>query len=81
MILKEEKERIKQVVGFRYVKAIQQQLNKTGRFSQNGKQYSSSMITNVMNGANHAVIEQAIYEVVAIKNEEIKRRKKLLKAL
>ncbi|WP_370398411.1 hypothetical protein [Tenacibaculum dicentrarchi] len=78
MITKQDKEHIKQVVGFRYVKAIQKHLNDKGCFSQNGKQYSSSMITNVMNGANHAIIEQAIYEVVAMKKEEIKKRKQIL---
>ncbi|MCG8813279.1 hypothetical protein G1K66_08395 [Tenacibaculum finnmarkense] len=79
MITKAEKEQIQEVIGFRYVKPIQEHLNSQGHLNKDGKQHSRRMITNVMNGAKHAVIEQAIFQVVAIKKEEIKRRKQILK--
>ncbi|ALU74709.1 hypothetical protein AUW17_05245 [Tenacibaculum dicentrarchi] len=79
MITKAEKEQIQEVIGFRYVKPIQEHLNSQGHLNKDGKQHSRRMITNVMNGAtNHAVIEKAIYEVVAMKKEEIKKRKQIL---
>ncbi|WP_233890325.1 hypothetical protein [Tenacibaculum piscium] len=79
MISTADKEKIQNVIGFRYVKPIQEHLNNQGCLNKDGKPHSSRMVTNVMNGVPHAIIEKAIYEVVAIKKEEIKRREQILK--
>ena len=64
MITKEDKESIKKIIGHRCAPAIQDELNASGEFNKGGQSYSTSHITNVMNGESHDVIEAAIYRVV-----------------
>lgn len=78
MISKSEKQRIKKIIGHRYVGLIQTELNDSNEFNKQGETYSSGHITNVMNGEPHNIIEAAIYRVVKNKLEELEARKNIL---
>ena len=83
MIKKAQKKRIKRIIGHRYVVLIQKELNEKNQFNKQGLPYSSSQITNVMNGKPHLIIENAIFSVVQkiiVEQEKIKvQRKAILK--
>lgn len=81
MISKADKKKIIKVLGHRYSKPIQQELNDSKELNKNGDTYSDRQIVNVMNGTPHQIIEAAIYRTVEKKAKEISERKKLLKAL
>ena len=78
MITTEQKEKIKSIIGHRCSPAIQKELILSDQFNAKGDVYSSSHITNVMNGEKHAIIEAAIYRVVQKSLETKKNRKNLL---
>lgn len=84
MISKSEKKKIQKVIGFRYVADVQNHLRKVGALNKDGEEHSASMITNVMNGTPHEVIEEAIIEVYTQKKKELQakanKRKNILKA-
>lgn len=75
MIDKNSKKRILRIIGKRYVAPVKEQLIKMEAFNSKGEEYSSSQITNVMNGTPHRIIEQAIYKVVEIKKQELEQEK------
>jgi len=64
MITATDKESIKNIIGHRCAPLIQEELNASKEFNKGGQSYSTSHITNVMNGESHDVIEAAIYRVV-----------------
>ena len=78
MITKEEKKSIKSIIGHRCSLAIQKELIDSKEFNTKGRIYSSSHITNVMNGEKHEIIEAAIYRVVQKRIVTQKKRKSLL---
>lgn len=78
MINRTEKEHIKELLGHRYVKHISDYLKAHNILNRNGGDFSQAQITNVMNGVSHPVIEEAIYQVVSQKKQQIKKRKRLL---
>jgi len=80
MITDIQKEEIKALIGHRYVSIVQDELNSKAEFDSKGKTYSTAMITNVMNGKPNAVIEDAIYRVVAQKKALNKKREEILKS-
>ncbi len=75
MISKADKKRIKKIIGVRYVSNVKQRLREKELFNQHGKEHSASMITNVMNGKQHEVIEETIYEIVVEKKEKLNVKK------
>lgn len=81
MITPEQKERITKVLGFRYASPIKEELKRMGIVNANGKEHTSNMITQVMNGVGHDDIERAIFAAVKRKHDEIVEREKLLKQL
>lgn len=78
MINKTQKKQIKKVLGGHYVATVQSYLKEKNILNKNGAEHSASMITNVMNGTPHSIIEDAIYELVAIKKQKQNERKELL---
>jgi hypothetical protein len=84
MITKQQKKRIKKILGNHYVAVIQEELNSQEKFNKDGNPYSSSQITNVMNGQPHKVIEDSIFSATQkkiIANEKLKEeRDAILKA-
>jgi hypothetical protein len=84
MITKQQKRRIKKILGNHYVSVIQEELNSQEKVNKDGNPYSSSQIRNVMSGQPHEVIEEAIFSATQkeiIKKEKIKEeRDAILKA-
>ncbi|WP_028890845.1 hypothetical protein [Tenacibaculum sp. 47A_GOM-205m] len=80
MITKSEKNKLKKILGHRYVADVLNCLRSRGIKNKDGEEYSASMIHNVMNGQSHEEIETAIYELAARKKEAAKKRKDLLKS-
>ena len=78
MISEQEQEAIKDILGHRYSKLIQDKLQEQGYCNSNKEPYSTAQIRNVMNGVPHAIIENAIWEVVAEQKAITKKRKELL---
>ena len=78
MITKQQKKAIKQLLGHRYVEAIQSRLLKKGLLNRKKQIYSPPQITNVMNGVPHRTIEDVIFELVSEEKEKLKERKALL---
>lgn len=78
MIDYREKKYIKELLGHRYVKHISDYLKENSILNRNGELFSNSQITNVMNGVSHHVIEEAIFEVVKLKKQELEKRQQLL---
>jgi len=83
MITKREKNKIKKILGKEYSKQIILYLNKINLRNKYGLPYSSnSTVINVMNGQPHKEIEKAIFELVAIRKEELyqeaEERKRIL---
>ncbi len=64
MITKSQKKRIKKILGNHYVSVIQEELNTLGERNKHGLHYSSSQITNVMNGQSHTLLESVIFSLV-----------------
>ncbi len=81
MITKIQKERIKDIIGNKYVSLIKEKLKEKGVLNKKGKAYKTSFIINVMNGKGHKIIENAIYDVVAEKKEELEQQKKVREGL
>lgn len=79
MISDTEKNRIKQILGWRCAPIIKDYMEKKGVKNRTGNSYSTQMITNVLNGQPHEKIEDAIYELVAIKLKKQNAQKDLLK--
>lgn len=79
MISLEQKEKIKAVLGWRYVSTIQEELRVLGLYNQNNEEHSDNMIRTVMNGKPHADIEKAIFSAVEKQLKEKERRNLLIK--
>ncbi|CAA0150849.1 hypothetical protein V2647_03780 [Tenacibaculum maritimum] len=78
MISNSQKKRIKKKLGNHYVAAIKAELNDLGKLNKKGQQYSSSQITNVMNGQPHQLLEDVIFALVqkeTIKQEKLKEER------
>jgi hypothetical protein len=80
MITEDEKAEIKKVLGYRYAHDVQKNLSENGYLNNNGLQYSTVQIRNVMSGISHAIIEDAIWKVFAEKKKLKKDREALLNA-
>lgn len=78
MITKTEKEKIKKILGWRYAPLVQAYMNKKGYFNSNGLPYSTAMIVNVMNGIRHDLIEEAIFELTALKKAQQEAHRRIL---
>ncbi|MAC86385.1 MAG: hypothetical protein CMC94_05505 [Flavobacteriales bacterium] len=78
MITKSEKKRIKELLGGHYVSVVKEELRLENALNKNGDEHSSTMITNVMNGKPHEVIEEAIYSAVEKKIAKLEARKNIL---
>lgn len=79
MITKPQKKRIKKILGNHYVSVIQEELRLNGMLNKSGNEYSSSQITNVMNGQAHTIIEDAIFSVTQkkiVEKEELEKQRK-----
>ena len=53
MISKAEKEKIKEILGWRYAPVVQKYMTKKGFLNSKGEPYSTAMTSNVMNGNPH----------------------------
>ena len=78
MITKSQKKSIKKILGNHYVLGIQKELNLLGERNKHGLEYSSSQITNVMNGKSHTLIESVIFSLVQKKLKAIEERNAIL---
>ncbi|MBX2826965.1 MAG: hypothetical protein KTR22_02310 [Flavobacteriaceae bacterium] len=86
MITHEEKELIKQVIGKRSLSAIHQYFIRHNIVKANGKPYSKSHISNVLNGGvPHEIIEEGIAKAALHyhkqSNLKAKAKKDLMQAL
>jgi len=78
MIRKEQRERLKQVLGYHYTRGVLKILKEKQVTSRSGKPYGSSMIRNVFNGLNeNEDIENAIIELFIQTQENIKETNEL----
>lgn len=80
MITEDENKEIRTILDFRYTLEVQKKLTAKGKFNKNGNPYSRVQIRNVMSGIAHAIIEDAIWELVAEKKAKQLQRQQLLKA-
>jgi len=78
MITKAEKEKIKEILGWRYAPVVQEYMTKKGFLNSKGEPYSTAMISNVMNGNPHERIESAIFELVDKKKMKMEKRRRCL---
>ena len=78
MITKAEKEKIKEILGWRYAPVVQEYITKKGFLNSKGETYSTAMISNVMNGNPHERIESAIFELVDKKKMKMEKRRRCL---
>lgn len=73
MIRKEQRKKLKEVLGYHYTEGVLKILKEKKITSRNGKPYGSSMIRNVFNGLNeNEDIENAIIELFIRTQEDIK---------
>ncbi|EDP98165.1 hypothetical protein U8527_19355 [Kordia algicida OT-1] len=73
MIRKEQRKKLKEVLGYHYTEGVLKILKEKKITSRNGKPYGSSMIRNVFNGLNeNEDIENAIIELFVRTQEDIK---------
>lgn len=73
MIRKEQRKKLKEVLGYHYTAGVLKILKEYNITSRNGKPYGSSMIRNVFNGLNeNEGIENAIIELFIRTQEEKK---------
>ncbi len=64
MIHKEQRKKLKEVLGYHYTKGVLKILNEHKVTNRNGTAYGTSMIRNVFNGLNeNKAIEDAIMEL------------------
>lgn len=83
MIQKEQRRKIKEVLGYHYTDGVLKILKENKINSRNGKPYGSSMIRNVFNGLNeNEDIENAIIELFIRtqdnRKEQIAERNRIL---
>lgn len=79
MITKQEKKKLQKLLGYRYVAPIQKELELNKELGLNGKPFSNTMISLVINGLAHEVIEDAIWRTALKKKALVEKRKKILK--
>lgn len=73
MIRKEQRKKLKEVLGYHYAHGVLKILKEKNVTSRNGKPYGTSMIRNVFNGLNeNEDIENAIIELFVRTQEDIK---------
>ncbi len=73
MIRKEQRKKLKEVLGYHYTDGVLKILKEKKVTSRNGNPYGSSMIRNVFNGLNeNEDIENAIIELFIRTQEEIR---------
>jgi len=73
MIRKQQRVKLKEVLGYHYTDGVLKILKERNIKSRNGKPYGSSMIRNVFNGLNeNEDIENAIIELFIRTQEGIK---------
>lgn len=71
MIHKEQRRKIKEILGYHYTEGVLKILKEKRITSRSGKPYGSSMIRNVFNGLNeNEDIENAIIELFVKTQEE-----------
>lgn len=74
MIRKEQRKKLKEILGYHYTEGVLKILKEKKVTSRNGKAYGSSMIRNVFNGLNeNEEIENAIIELFVRTQEELKK--------
>lgn len=81
MISKTQKRKIKKILGSCYVAAVKDELKTKGALNRNGVAYSSTQITNVMNGNSHKIIEAAIFSATqkqVIANQQLEAQRKIV---
>jgi len=77
MIKKEQRKKIKQVLGYHYTSEVLELLAAQNITSRSGKPYGKSMIRNVLNGINeNEVIENAILALYIKKQEFLEARER-----
>ncbi|MEM6718482.1 MAG: hypothetical protein AAF611_04110 [Bacteroidota bacterium] len=73
MIRKQQREKLKEVLGYHYTDGVLKILKEKNVTSRSGRPYGSSMIRNVFNGLNeNEDIENAIIELFIRTQEGIK---------
>lgn len=73
MIHKEQRRKLKEILGYHYTEGVLKILKGNNIVSRNGKPYGSSMIRNVFNGLNeNEDIENAIIALFVKTQEDIK---------
>ncbi|MCH2192887.1 hypothetical protein [Kordia sp.] len=73
MIRKEQRKKLKEVLGYHYTDGVLKILKEKKVTSRNDKPYGSSMIRNVFNGLNeNEDIENAIIELFVRTQEDIR---------
>jgi hypothetical protein len=73
MIHKEQRRKLKEILGYHYTDGVLKILKENKITSRNGKPYGSSMIRNVFNGLNeNEDIENAIIALFIQTQEDIK---------
>jgi hypothetical protein len=74
MIHKEQRKKLKEVLGYHYTEGVLKILKEEGITNRKGTTYGSSMIRNVFNGMNESKpIENAILELFTRTQEENKK--------
>ena len=77
MIKKEQRKKIKQVLGYHYTSEVLDILAEQNIVSRSGKPYGKSMIRNVLNGINqNDAIENAILALYVKKQEFLAARER-----
>lgn len=79
MITKKEKQKIKEILGWRYALLVKKYMDRKGLLNSNGSPYSTAMIVNVMNGIRHDIIEKAIFELASQTKAKQEAQKEFLK--
>ncbi|WP_046743829.1 hypothetical protein [Kordia zhangzhouensis] len=73
MIRKEQRKKLKEVLGYHYTEGVLKILKEKNVTSRNGKPYGTSMIRNVFNGLNeNEDIENAIIELFIRTQQDLK---------
>jgi hypothetical protein len=73
MIHKEQRRKLKEILGYHYTDGVLKILKEKKITSRNGRPYGSSMIRNVFNGLNeNEDIENSIIELFIRTQEEVK---------
>ncbi|WP_046755064.1 hypothetical protein [Kordia jejudonensis] len=78
MIHKEQRRKLKEILGYHYTDGVLKILKENKITSRNGKPYGSSMIRNVFNGLNeNEDIENAIIELFIRTQEDVKETQEI----